>query len=151
MLNSDSKRKKFGSSEIYDGALIPSTRSYNRIPGSRGSSQRPHSEKGKGRAKGTSGSRYTRVCVLTGQKLQKPPWRRELPITRTRRNRGIFTKRRKLKSGGKTSKGSSESESDIGWDEIGNMELKAKWGLCFKSRQYLWLWGFGKCDCRRSV
>ena len=56
MANSDSKRKKFGSAEIYDGAIIPTTQSYNRVPGSRGSSQ----PKGKGKAKGTVVSRYNR-------------------------------------------------------------------------------------------
>ena len=53
MANSDSKRKKFGSAEIYDGAIIPTSQSYNRVPGSRGSNQ----PKGKGKAKGAVVSR----------------------------------------------------------------------------------------------
>ena len=70
MVNYESKRKKFGPAEIYDGAIIPTTRNYNRIPGSRGSNPRPTNEqaqaKSKGEAKGTGVSRYTRE--LTGQK-----------------------------------------------------------------------------------
>ena len=58
MANSDSKRKKFGSAEIYDGAIIPTTQSYNSVPGSRGNSH----PKGKGDAKGTAFSRYNRGC-----------------------------------------------------------------------------------------
>ena len=37
MVNSDSGKKKFGAAEIFDGAVIPTTQSYNRVPGSRGS------------------------------------------------------------------------------------------------------------------
>ena len=62
--NSDSKRKKIGSAEIYEGGVIPTTQSFNRVPGSRGSNQ----PKGKGKAKGTVGYRYNRG--LTGQKLE---------------------------------------------------------------------------------
>ena len=56
MANSDSKRKKFGPAEIYEGAIIPTTQNYNRIPGSRGSDR----QKGKGKAKGTFVSRNNR-------------------------------------------------------------------------------------------
>ena len=60
MASSDYKRKKSESAEIYDGAMIPNTQSYNRLPGSRGSNQWPHIEKGIGKAKGAGDSRYTR-------------------------------------------------------------------------------------------
>ena len=58
MSNYDSKRKKFGPAEIFDGAIIPTTQSYSRVPGSRGGYQR--FGKGKGKAKGAIGSRQTR-------------------------------------------------------------------------------------------
>ena len=48
MVNSDSKRKKFGSAEIYEGALIPTTQSFNHIPGSRGNDR----QRAKARKKG---------------------------------------------------------------------------------------------------
>ena len=50
MVNSDSERErmKFGSAEIYDGSIIPTTQSFNCVPGSRGSNQ----PMGKGKAKG---------------------------------------------------------------------------------------------------
>ena len=56
MVNVDSKKKKFGSAEIFDGAIIPTTQSYNRVPGSRANSQ----PEGKGKAKGTMFSRNNR-------------------------------------------------------------------------------------------
>ena len=56
MANSDSKRKKFGPAEIYEGAIIPTTQSFNRVPGSRGSDR----QKGKCNAKGAFGSRNNR-------------------------------------------------------------------------------------------
>ena len=48
LANSESRRKKFGSEEIYEGVIIPTNQSSNRIPGSRGNDR----QKGKGKAKG---------------------------------------------------------------------------------------------------
>ena len=56
MVNTDSKRKKFGSAEIYNGTTIPTSQSFNRVPGSRWT----NTQKGKGKAKGTGVQRNNR-------------------------------------------------------------------------------------------
>merc|ERR1712105_247129 len=56
MANTDSKRKKFGAAEIYNGSIIPTTHNVNRVPGARWNS----SPKGKGKAKGTGVQRNNR-------------------------------------------------------------------------------------------
>ena len=56
LANSGSRRKKFGSAEIYEGAIIRTTQSSNRIPGWRGNDR----QKGKVKAKGTAAYRNSR-------------------------------------------------------------------------------------------
>ena len=52
MPNSDSRKKKFGPAEILDGAIIPTTQSYSRVPGSRGDIEDFTATRAKERQKG---------------------------------------------------------------------------------------------------
>ena len=113
MVSSDSKRKKFGSAEIYDGAIIPTNRSYNRVPGSRGSNQ----PKGKGKAKGEVVSRYPRGVNwaetmennISEENYQLPGQEGRGEYPQTEENLSLEVRQ---------ARGNSESESDLGWEEI---------------------------------
>ena len=88
MPNYDSKRKKFGSAEIFDGAIIPTTQSYSRVPGSRGYQRFGN---GKGKAKGEIGSRHTRGvnwAENTGNNQNEDNYH----LSGQKRKRRIFTK-----------------------------------------------------------
>ena len=113
MANSDSKRKKFGSAEIYDGAIIPTTQSYNRVPGSRGSNQ----PKGKGKAKGTVVSRYNRWVnwAETGESnLSEETYQ----FSGQEGKGEYFQPDENLSLEVRQARGDSESESDLDWGEI---------------------------------
>ena len=115
MVNTDSKRKKFGTAEIYNGSIIPTTQNFNRAPGSRWNS----SPKGKGKAKGTGVQRNNRGVnwtetvetnlneennLYSGQECGEEDFQLEeelsLEVMQTR--------------------GNSEGESDLDWEGIDN-------------------------------
>ena len=51
LANSESRRKKLGKAETYDGTIIPTNPNSNRVPGSRAVNGR---QKGKGKSEGKS-------------------------------------------------------------------------------------------------
>ena len=112
MVNTDSKRKKFGSAEIYNGSIIPTTQSFNRVPGSRWTSP----PKGKGKAKGAGVQRYNRGANWT----ETIETSEENNLYSGQEGGEDLQPEEELGLEVMQARGNSEGESDLGWEGVGN-------------------------------
>ena len=90
------------------------TQSFNSVPGSRGSNQ----PKGKGKAKGAVGSRYNR-WVNWAETKENNPSEENYQLSGREEREEAFQPDENLSLEVTQAMGNSESESDLGWGEIG--------------------------------
>lgn len=113
MANSDSERKKFGSAEFYEGAIIPTTQSSNSIPGSRGNER----QKGKDKAKGIAASRNCKG-VNWAETIESNINEENYQPRKQEEKEGISQPGENLSLEVWRAKGSNEMGSELDWGEI---------------------------------
>ena len=110
LANSESRRKKFGKAETYDGSIIPANPNSNSAPGSGAVYDR---QKGKGKPKGKSNLRNSKGAIwaeeIGGNNEENYQYEQEERENQNEENEDMEVTQ---------ARGSKETESDIDWGEL---------------------------------